>query len=401
MPRNGKVPSLRHHKPSGLAVVTINGADVYCGKYGTPEAQATYDRVIGEWLASGRCIAATASTRGGSSVAELLVAYLQFCESYYAPPSTETAKIRRALRPIPRAYGHTAAKNFGPLALKAIRETFVDEGLSRRLVNQMVGRIVRCWKWGCENEMVPPATWQALQAVPGLKAGRTTARETPRVLPVGDDVFQATLEAIAIPQVRAILQLLRLTGARVGEICTTRTADIDRSGPVWTYSPTTHKTTHHGHERTIYIGPRAQEALTPWLRDDDPEAFCFQPAEAVAAQRQARKSPGRSDADRARAARNKRAAATRARGGKAAVPRPPADRYTPASIRRAIDRACKRAGIEHWHPHQLRHAAATELRREIGIEAARVVLGHRSASVAEIYAEADRGAAAEAMARYG
>lgn len=401
MPRNGKVPSLRHHRPSNRAVVTIGGADIYCGRWGSAEAQEVYDRVIGEWLAGGRCIAATASTRGGASVAELLLAYLKFCEGYYRPPSQEVAKIRRALRPIPRAYGHTAAKDFGPLGLKSIRETFVEEGLSRRLINQLVGRIVRCWKWGTENELVPPATWQALQAVPGLKAGRTTARETPRVLPVGDDVFQATLEAIAIPQVRAILQLLRLTGARVGEVCIMRTADIDRSGPVWTYSPETHKTACHGHERTVYIGPRAQEILRPWLREDDLQAFCFQPAEAVAAQRQARKSPGRSDADRARAARNKRAAATRARGGKAAVPRPPADRYTPASVRRAIDRACKRAGLPHWHPHQLRHTAATELRREIGIEAARVVLGHRSASVAEIYAEADRGAAAAAMAALG
>jgi integrase len=42
-----------------------------------------------------------------------------------------------------------------------------------------------------------------------------------------------------------------------------------------------------------------------------------------------------------------------------------------------------------WHPHQLRHNAATRLRREFGIEAARVILGHRSAGITEIYAEAD------------
>jgi integrase len=67
----------------------------------------------------------------------------------------------------------------------------------------------------------------------------------------------------------------------------------------------------------------------------------------------------------------------------------------------AVGRACQRAEIEHWHPHQLRHAAATELRREIGIEAARVVLGHRSPGMAELYAEADRTAAAAHMARLG
>ncbi len=53
------------------------------------------------------------------------------------------------------------------------------------------------------------------------------------------------------------------------------------------------------------------------------------------------------------------------------------------------------------YPHQLRHNAATALRKEYGIEAARVVLGHRSALVTEIYAEMDRTKAAEVMERVG
>ena len=55
----------------------------------------------------------------------------------------------------------------------------------------------------------------------------------------------------------------------------------------------------------------------------------------------------------------------------------------------------------HWHPHQLRHNAATKLRKEFGIDAARVVLGHRSAAVTEIYAELDHTKAAEIMGRIG
>jgi hypothetical protein len=53
------------------------------------------------------------------------------------------------------------------------------------------------------------------------------------------------------------------------------------------------------------------------------------------------------------------------------------------------------------HPHQLRHNAATALREQFGIEAARVVLGHRSAAVTEIYAELDRETAARIMAQVG
>ena len=54
-----------------------------------------------------------------------------------------------------------------------------------------------------------------------------------------------------------------------------------------------------------------------------------------------------------------------------------------------------------WHPHQLRHTAATELRRRFGIEAARVVLGHRSAAITEVYAEIDQGKAAAIMGEVG
>jgi integrase len=51
--------------------------------------------------------------------------------------------------------------------------------------------------------------------------------------------------------------------------------------------------------------------------------------------------------------------------------------------------ACKAAAIPHWHPHQLRHTHATEVRRRFGLEAAQVALGHSQAAVTEIYAERD------------
>tara|TARA_R110002111_G_scaffold55414_4_gene95295 strand:- start:856 stop:1071 length:216 start_codon:yes stop_codon:yes gene_type:complete len=54
-----------------------------------------------------------------------------------------------------------------------------------------------------------------------------------------------------------------------------------------------------------------------------------------------------------------------------------------------------------WHPNQLRHNAGTYLRKEFGIEAARVVLGHKSAGVTEIYAELDRAKAEEIMGKVG
>ena len=48
-----RIPTYNLHRPSGLARVRLNGRDLYLGPHGTPESHAEYDRVIGEWLASG------------------------------------------------------------------------------------------------------------------------------------------------------------------------------------------------------------------------------------------------------------------------------------------------------------------------------------------------------------
>jgi integrase len=55
----------------------------------------------------------------------------------------------------------------------------------------------------------------------------------------------------------------------------------------------------------------------------------------------------------------------------------------------------------HWHPHQLRHNAGTRLRKEYGLEAAQVILGHKSLSVTEIYAEKNVAAAQRIMGEVG
>ena len=56
---------------------------------------------------------------------------------------------------------------------------------------------------------------------------------------------------------------------------------------------------------------------------------------------------------------------------------------------------------QHWHPHQLHHNAATELRKEFGLEAARIILGHHSTAITEVYAEKDEQQAIEAMGKVG
>lgn len=77
------------------------------------------------------------------------------------------------------------------------------------------------------------------------------------------------------------------------------------------------------------------------------------------------------------------------------------EHYSQDSYRRAIRRACEKADIPYWHPHQLRHNAATQLRAEFGLEAAQLILGHRRADVTQVYAEINRAKALDIAAKVG
>lgn len=255
----------------------------------------------------------------------------------------------------------------------------------RRTINQNAGRIKRMFRWGVENEMVPGEVYHALCAVEGLKRGRSAAKESEGVKPVPEEHVEKVLPIVSAA-VGAMIRVQLLTGMRPGEVVIMRGCDIDRTGRVWTYKPMRHKTEHFGEQRVVYLGPQAQKVLKPFL-EGGREGFLFSAAEAEDARQAQRTLAG----DTSRGSRGR--TADRARRWR--------DHYDVDSYRRAITRACEAAKIDPWHPHRLRHSAATKLRKEFGIEAARVVLGHKSAAVTEIYAEADLARAAQVMAQVG
>lgn len=54
-----------------------------------------------------------------------------------------------------------------------------------------------------------------------------------------------------------------------------------------------------------------------------------------------------------------------------------------------------------WHPHQLRHGFATEVRRQFGLEHARRALGHSNAKITEVYAGVAKEKAEEVALKIG
>jgi integrase len=422
-------PSYRLHKPTGLAVVRLNGKDFYLGQHGTKESRERYDRLLGEWLARGRQLTAPASpSAGGITIAELIAAYWTHAEAYYrkpdGTPTSEPAAIRHALRVLRRLYARTPAAEFGPLKLQALREEMIALGWARGTINKHVQRVVRMFKWCTNREMIPPHLHQALTTVDGLRAGRSAAKETAPVEPIADAHVAAVLPHVC-PAVAAMIRLQRVTGMRSGEVVIMQRMDLDTAGPVWIYRPTSHKTEHHGHARVIHLGPDAQAILEPFLSIETPiHAFLFSPAaEASRGTRRGRGGQRRRGPGTRYTVGSYRRAIARACDDAFSLPpdlerdalavaecvrecwkvhkRPPRLEEMPAGIREARERVEAWRAPLRWHPHQLRHTAATELRSRFGIEAARVVLGHRSSGATEIYAAQDQGKAAEIMAAVG
>ncbi len=278
--RPGQAPSLRRHKSSGLAVVTLSGRDHYLGpwpegqKQPPPDVVRQYDRLVAGWLASGR--QGPPDTReagrpdepphGGVTVGGLILRFWAHAERHYrradGSPTSEPDNYRLSLRPLRKLYESLPADEFSPQKLKAVRQVMIDVGLNRLVINQRVGRIVRVFKWAVAEELVPVTVYQALKAVPGLQRGRTEAPEPEPVLPVPDDQVQVVLPHL-LPEVAAMVRLQRLTGMRPGEVCQLRPCDLDRSAAVWSYRPQRHKMAYRGRVRTVPIGPGPRRCWPP------------------------------------------------------------------------------------------------------------------------------------------
>lgn len=226
-------PSYRLHKASGKAVVTLSGRDVYLGVYGSPQSRAEYDRVVAEWLASGRRPPGLAAEAGGPSVAELMLAYWKYAETAY--PEKTLVSMRLALRHLRRLYGHTRVADFKPLALKTIQQSLIDARHTkhpekalycRRTINHYCADIRHVFKWGVSEGLVPADIWHGLQAVGGLRRGRSLAREAEPIGPVPDAHVEAILPHLT-PLVADMVRLQRLVVVPVASaMCRPSTAGV-------------------------------------------------------------------------------------------------------------------------------------------------------------------------------
>jgi integrase len=391
MPRS-RIPGYLCHKARNKAKVIIDGKTVYLdGAYDSEESRAHYDRLIAELLTK----PTNRPDLVNVTIARLAISYVDHAKGYYqkdGKPTPENGQIKAALKPLIALFRNVPVGSFGPLRLKQVREKMLNAGWVRNTVNDHVSRINRMLQWGVENELVPPNVLAACRAVRNLQKDRCEAPEGDGVLPVAQHDVDAVLPLLG-RQVAAMVRLQLASGMRPQEVRLMRMVDVDRTDPTcWVYIPHRHKTQHHGKQRTIFLGPKSQDVLVDFLKAD-PEAYLFCPLqayeEACERRRLARKTPMTpSQAARSPVSDPQR----KPRHGTF---------YTKDSYNRAIARACEAAEIEAWSPNQLRHTAATRIRKEGSLEDSRVVLGHSDARTSQVYAERDLESAKEIMRRLG
>lgn len=150
-----RTPALVHHRPTGLARVRINGRDHDCGRWGTSSATSRYQELLRR-ASEGRLpgpkrrkrsqpIPAGHSSKPAPSVLDLpatveglaALYILRHASLHYrhpdGTPTSELDRTKNSLRWLVKSpEGRLPADQFGPKALKSVRQRMIDAGHCRR-----------------------------------------------------------------------------------------------------------------------------------------------------------------------------------------------------------------------------------------------------------------------------
>ena len=189
-----RTPKYRCQKKSNgndLAFVVIDGKRHYLGPFESRSSREKYHRLIAEWEAKGRSISLHDDS-GDLTVSHVIHGFWKHAKQHYrkpdGSPTNELDNFRQAIRPLRQICGSLPAEDFGPKALKSVRQKMIEKGWCRSNINKQVSRIKSIFRWAAEEEMVSGSLYHSLVAVRGLRPGRSMARESEPVKPVPQDM---------------------------------------------------------------------------------------------------------------------------------------------------------------------------------------------------------------------
>lgn len=253
------------------------------------------------------------------------------------------SKVRTIAKMILPLYGTSPAREFGPKCLTDCRSRWVDENLTRNYINKLVGWIVRMFRWGVTEELVPLETVQKLEMVEPLGDGK--ARDSEEREDVSDMDVLKTLPFLS-ETVRDMVILQRISGMRPSELFRmTLEQFVQRDENSWVYVPFKHKTKAHKKGRVIAFGKFEIQILKKYANRKPDEPFFLNQI---------------------------------------------GNPFTRYVYNDAVKKAIRKANaqghdVPHWTPYQLRHAAATFISLLMDENAAAIALGHASTKMTRIY----------------
>lgn len=339
-----RLPKLRRHK-TGQAHARIGGKDHYFGVW--PKSQRTpptqikqlYEAKLAEWLVSGK---PRLTIHGVTTIGAIMAQYWLWATKRYEASRTELRDIKHSLPELRKLHESTPLSHFNLTSLETVRQCMIDVGRPRKLINQRIGRIKRMFHWAAQRKLISVELLHELLLLKNLRPGESAARETKPVTGVDPAIVNLTLPHVSI-RVAAMIRLQQWTGMRPGEVTGLRWDMIDASHEPWTS-----KFNFKRKARVVFLGGKSRFLLSQWKQDHGSDGFIFSH-----------------------------------RGGK---------RVHVRNYYKAIAKACKKANAPHWHPHQLRHSAATQIQLQVATEAlkrASLTLGHGGVQITKTYAHGD------------
>lgn len=269
------------------------------------------------------------------TVARLVAWWREYAKDYYPETSKQPIYIEYAVRPLEELFGSKLASEFQPVDLKVVRKLLISRGQCRNTVNVRTKQIQFVFKQAASECLIDQSVWHGLLSLQPILKDRENAVDYEEIGSVNLSAFEQTLKH-CMPIQAAALRVQLLTGMRSGELLAMRPQDLDMTGKHWIYTIAKHKTRLH--IGTKYIG--IPEKATKILCEHMPKNYC--------------------------------------------------DRFFPWTVdrhRKRTEYAIGKAGVDHWHPHQLRHTMSTLAKQRIGIEGAQTLLGHTDKKTTEIYAK--------------
>ncbi len=288
------------------------------------------------------CALRSANATGGApafTVNDVCDRWTAYAATYYAG-SKEAVDCVRGLRLFRGMFGNRPVEGMTHPDMIEYRNALVAKGYVRTTVNKYLGYAKRMFAWALDERIVSAQLKAECTAIAPLKPRRGNVKESTPITAVSDADVKATCAELS-PSLADMVRVHRLCGARPAEICQLAWPMIEKRKKVWVARLGKHKNAHRNRPRVLVFGPKAQAILARHPGD----GYVFSPQQAIA-----ERSP---DCGR--------------RVG---------EKWKVEAYNRAVSRAAKRAGVAHWHPNQLRHTCATEVRRRFGISAAGAVLGH-------------------------